>query len=76
VLTFADIAFDTHRRQVVRGSRGIALTPKETAVLELLLRADGGVASSEYLLEKAWDDNRPLHERGPPRHPHTAQEAG
>ncbi|GAB3451720.1 response regulator transcription factor [Actinophytocola sediminis] len=57
VLTFADISFDTHRRHVTRGGRPLALAPKEMAVLELLLRADGGVVSTEYLLEKAWDDN-------------------
>jgi len=89
VLTFADIAFDTHRRRVTRGGRQIALTPKEMAVLELLLRADGGVLSSEYLLEKAWDDNADpftgavrlvIHtlrrKLGDPRVVHTAISAG
>ncbi|MDQ0775719.1 DNA-binding response OmpR family regulator [Streptomyces aurantiacus] len=55
VLTFADLSFDTHRRRVTRGGAEIRLTPKEMAVLELLLRADGGVLSAEYLLDKAWD---------------------
>ncbi len=55
ILTFADLTFDTHRRRVVRGSTEIRLTPKEMAVLELLMRADGGVVSAEYLLDKAWD---------------------
>ncbi len=55
VLTFADLTFDTHRRRVARAGQEIRLTPKELAVLELLLRADGGVLSAEYLLDKAWD---------------------
>ncbi|MGH4034936.1 response regulator transcription factor [Actinomycetota bacterium Odt1-20B] len=55
VLTFADLTFDTHRRRVTRAGHEVRLTPKELAVLELLLRADGGVLSAEYLLDKAWD---------------------
>ncbi|MFG2874774.1 response regulator transcription factor [Streptomyces sp. NPDC048337] len=55
VLAFADVTFDTHRRRVARAGAEIRLTPKELAVLELLMRADGGVVSSEQLLEKAWD---------------------
>ncbi|MER6102086.1 response regulator transcription factor [Streptomyces sp. NPDC001832] len=55
ILMFADLTFDTHRRRVARGGAEIKLTPKERAVLELLMRADGGVLSAEYLLDKAWD---------------------
>ncbi|MEU5343323.1 MULTISPECIES: response regulator transcription factor [unclassified Streptomyces] len=55
VLTFADVRLDTHRRRVTRAGAEVRLTPKELAVLELLMRADGGVLSSEYLLDKAWD---------------------
>ncbi|GGZ45375.1 transcriptional regulatory protein CutR [Streptomyces subrutilus] len=55
VLVFADLTFDTHRRRVSRAGAEVRLTPKELAVLELLMRAEGGVVSTEYLLEKAWD---------------------
>lgn len=55
VLAFADIVFDTHRRRVTRAGAEVRLTPKELAVLELLMRADGGVLGAEYLLDKAWD---------------------
>ncbi|MFE8978742.1 response regulator transcription factor [Streptomyces cyaneofuscatus] len=55
VLTFAALTFDTHRRRVTRAGAEVRLTPKEMAVLELLMRADGGVLSAEYLLDKAWD---------------------
>ncbi|MFC1432172.1 response regulator transcription factor [Streptacidiphilus sp. N1-3] len=57
VLVFADLSFDTHRRQVSRAGTPVRLAPKELAVLELLMRADGGVLSAEYLLEKAWDEH-------------------
>ncbi|MBE1875015.1 response regulator transcription factor [Myceligenerans pegani] len=56
LLRYADVILDTHRRRVERAGREVRLTPKELAVLELLMRADGGVLSAEYLLEKAWDE--------------------
>jgi two-component system response regulator VanR len=34
----------------------VALTPKEFAVLEVLLGAEGAVVSTEEILERAWDD--------------------
>ena len=36
---------------------GLDLTPKEFAVLEVLLRAEPGVVSAEELLERAWDEH-------------------
>ncbi|WP_066588342.1 response regulator transcription factor [Cellulomonas timonensis] len=51
------VRLDPFRRAVVRDGRPVLLTPKEFSVLELLLRADGGVVSAERLLEKAWDEN-------------------
>jgi DNA-binding response OmpR family regulator len=50
------IKIDTHRGTVHRNDREISLSRKEYAVLVELLRADGGVVSTEYLLEKAWDE--------------------
>ena len=35
----------------------MALSPKEFAVLEVLMRARGAAVSAEQLLEKAWDEN-------------------
>jgi len=35
----------------------ITLTPKEFAVLQVIVRADGAVVSAEALLEQAWDEN-------------------
>ena len=55
-LTHGDVQLDPARRVVTRAGRRLALTPKEFAVLELLLAAQGRVVSAEQLLEKAWDE--------------------
>ncbi|WP_155361730.1 response regulator transcription factor, partial [Acrocarpospora macrocephala] len=57
VLARAGVTLDPARREVFRDGRYVALSPKEFAVLEVLLRADGNVVSAEELLEKAWDEN-------------------
>ncbi|MFD0688789.1 response regulator transcription factor [Actinomadura fibrosa] len=57
VLERRGIRLDPHRRRVVRDGREVRLTRKEFAVLEELLRAEGGVVSAERLLERAWDEN-------------------
>lgn len=57
VLRIADVRLDTFRKRVTRGGREIALSPKEFAILKLLMSADGGVLSAEELLEEAWDEN-------------------
>jgi DNA-binding response OmpR family regulator len=57
VLARADLRLDPHAREVYRGDRLIPLSRKEFAVLEELLRAEGGAVSSELLLERAWDEN-------------------
>ncbi len=56
VLERAGIRLDPHRRTVLRDDRPVDLSRKEFAVLEELMRADGGVVSAEQLLEKAWDE--------------------
>ena len=56
VLERAGVSIDTHRHTVTRDGKAVALSRKEYAVLEELLRADGGVVSAEQLLEKAWDE--------------------
>ena len=57
VLERAGIRVDPSRREVLREGRMVPLSPKEFAVLEVLMRADGAAVSSEQLLEKAWDEN-------------------
>lgn len=55
VLVRGDIELDPARRTVRRGGRELDLSPKERAVLEVLLAAGGAVVSAEELLERAWD---------------------
>lgn len=50
------IRVDTHRGTVHRNNNEISLSRKEYAVLVELMRAEGGVVSTEHLLEKAWDE--------------------
>ncbi|MEV0714814.1 response regulator transcription factor [Asanoa sp. NPDC050611] len=57
LLTRAGLALDPGRRSVTRDGRPLALSRKEFAVLEELLRADGAVVSAEQLLERAWDEH-------------------
>ncbi|ANW22515.1 response regulator transcription factor [Streptomyces clavuligerus] len=57
VLERAGIVLDAPRRQAFRDGRYLRLSPKEFAVLEVLMAADGAVVSAEELLERAWDEN-------------------
>jgi two-component system response regulator VanR len=51
------VRLDAFRREVYRDGRLVRLSPKEFAVLQVLMNADGGVLSAEDLLERAWDAN-------------------
>jgi DNA-binding response OmpR family regulator len=55
-LTYGDLELDTSHREVTRAGEPVPLTPKEFAVLEVLLSAEGAVVSTEEILERAWDD--------------------
>jgi two-component system response regulator VanR len=56
-LEASGVRLDPFRREVYRDGRLVRLSNKEFAVLELLMRAQGGIVSAETLLEKAWDEN-------------------
>jgi DNA-binding response OmpR family regulator len=51
-----DLTLDSARRVAFRGPRRLELSPKEFAVLEYLLAADGRVISAEELLTRVWDE--------------------
>jgi DNA-binding response OmpR family regulator len=55
-LVHGDLRLDSAQRLVTRADKPVALSPKEFAVLELLLAARGTVVSTEEILERAWDD--------------------
>ncbi|GIH28190.1 transcriptional regulatory protein CutR [Acrocarpospora phusangensis] len=57
VLERSGVRLDPGKRLVTRDGAEIALTKKEFAVLEELLRAEGAVVSQEDLLDKAWDEH-------------------
>ena len=57
VLAVGPLALDTAVCVACRGGRAIALTTKEFAVLEALMRHAGEVLTREHLAAHAWDDN-------------------
>ena len=50
------LVLDPARRTATRHGADLGLTRKELGVLEVLLRAEGAVVSSEELLERVWDE--------------------
>jgi DNA-binding response OmpR family regulator len=54
-LGFGDLELDPIKRVATRDGRTLALRPKEFAVLECLLVAEGKPVSAEELLERVWD---------------------
>jgi DNA-binding response OmpR family regulator len=55
VLTVGDLSLDPARRRVTSGGAEVALTPREFAVLEYLMRRPGEVVSKTALLDHVWD---------------------
>jgi DNA-binding response OmpR family regulator len=51
------IVLDIPRHTVSRDGAVLSLTPKEFAVLAVLMRAEGRVVTAEELLEQAWDEH-------------------
>ena len=54
-LGYRDLAVDPERRLAERAGRRLELSPKEFAVLECLLVAEGRPVSAEELLDRVWD---------------------
>ena len=57
VLEQDGIVLDSTRHTAARDGQVLALSSKEFAVLHVLMRAGGGVVSTEDLLEQAWDEH-------------------
>jgi DNA-binding response OmpR family regulator len=56
ILAKGDIRLDTAQRVASRAGRRLQLSPKEVAVLELLLAADGATVSTQELRRRVWDE--------------------
>jgi len=56
-LEVADLRMDLLSRKVSRGSRNVALQPREFKLLEYLMRHAGQVVTRTMLLENVWDYN-------------------
>ncbi len=57
VLAAGDLRLDPASRRVWRGEQEVALTARETALLEYLLRNAGTVVSKRDILGNVWDDD-------------------
>ena len=56
-LSFADLVMDVKARKVTRAGQPVALSAREFAVLEHLLRHQGEVISRTRLSEQVWDQH-------------------
>jgi two-component system, OmpR family, response regulator VanR len=56
-LTTGELELDPARRTVTRAGEPIELAPKEFAVLEALMEANGAVLSNDELVGRVWDEN-------------------
>jgi two-component system, OmpR family, copper resistance phosphate regulon response regulator CusR len=57
VLSVEDLTIDTRARRVERAGRSVALTTKEYALLEYLVRRQGEVVGRADIAEHVWDDS-------------------
>jgi two-component system OmpR family response regulator len=57
VLEAGDLALDPATRRVTRAGDEIALTPREFAVLEVLIRRRGEVVPKAEIVAHVWDTN-------------------
>jgi DNA-binding response OmpR family regulator len=56
ILEYGELTVDPGRRVATRDGRRLELSPKEFAILECLLVADGRLVSAEDLLDRVWDE--------------------
>jgi len=57
ILAAGDLTLDPASRRVRRGDEEVALTARETSLLELLLQRVGEVVSKREILDHVWDDD-------------------
>ncbi|MDX2240255.1 MAG: PAS domain S-box protein [Leptolyngbyaceae cyanobacterium bins.302] len=54
ILTWGQLSIDPSTRKVAYGNHILSITPKEYAILELLLRNPQNILSSKTIVERAW----------------------
>jgi DNA-binding response OmpR family regulator len=57
VLDASGVVLDIPRHRAFRDGRLLELTPKEFAVLSVLMHSAGQIVTAEQLLEQAWDEH-------------------
>lgn len=57
ILQIADLEIQFARQKAIRGGQRLDLTPKEFALLSLLMRRAGEVLSRTFIAEQVWDIN-------------------
>ncbi len=57
ILVISDLILDPIKHTITRGNKPVSLTPKEFAVLELLLRHKNEVVTRTMIIEHVWDYN-------------------
>ncbi|WP_327250886.1 response regulator transcription factor [Streptomyces sp. NBC_01244] len=57
VLSFGNITLDETRREVSVDGNPLELSPKETAVLRLLMRAGGAPVAHDEIVRTVWDEH-------------------
>jgi DNA-binding response OmpR family regulator len=60
LLGYADLTLDPAKQLAIRAGRPLVLRPKEFAVLECLLAAEGKPVSAEELVERVWNPGTDL----------------
>lgn len=60
ILSSGEVSLDTNTREVKRKGKAVALSPKEYALLEFLLRHKGRVKDRPTILEHVWGDRDDL----------------
>jgi two-component system OmpR family response regulator len=55
VLAAGDLELDPARRLVTRAGQSVAVTPREFAILEFLMRHRGDVVTKTQILQSVWD---------------------
>jgi DNA-binding response OmpR family regulator len=61
-IAFADLTLDADTRRVIRARCSLTLTPREFALLELLLRNAGRVVSRDTILNSVWGFDTDVNE--------------